>query len=235
MALGLLARGASAQTLDEIVGRAVLALGGAERLRAVSTRVTTGTISFDGSPANPFTLEQKRPNRLHMEIFFPTGLLRRVFDGEKGWQRGPFAEGEGGEPLSPEETLSIGEQAEFDDPLLDWQTRGSRIELLGKEPVAGRPAFRLRVTLRSGLVQDVFLDALTYRKVRWEGARPVNGRTTVFESSFSDYRTVNGLSLPFRIDSRANRNEGRQEIVITRVELNAPIGDARFSLPRAKP
>ena len=149
-----------------------------------------------------------------------------------GWQASPFAERKDAQPLSPEETRGIAEEAEFDDALVDWQARGSKMELLGKEVVEGRPAFRLRVTLKSGLVQDVFLDAESYLKVRWEGARPMNGTTTVFQSSFADYRAVRGLRLPFRIRSHAQGNEGRQEIVITNVELNAPIDEARFALAR---
>ena len=66
-------RVATADALDAVVAQAILALGGAERLRASQTRITVGKISFDGGGANPFTVEQKRSNRLHMEIFFPTG------------------------------------------------------------------------------------------------------------------------------------------------------------------
>jgi hypothetical protein len=224
---------AAGQTRDEIVARAVQAQGGLARLRATTTRITTGKISFDGHGANPFTVEQKRPDRLLMEIFFPAGVLRRGYDGEVGWQANPFAERKEAEPMSSAETRSIAEEAAFDDALVDWQARGSRVELVGKEPVEGRPAFRVRVTLKNGLAQDVFLDAQTYLKVRWEGARPMDGKTMLFESSFTDYRVVDGLKLPFRIDARARGGDNRQEIVITRVELNAPIDEARFSLPKS--
>ena len=59
----------------------------------------------------------------------------------------------------------------------------------------------------------------------------MNGKEVVFLSSFKDYRTVGGIQFPFRIESQAKGNENRQEIVITRVELDTPIDDARFALP----
>jgi hypothetical protein len=235
LGLGLLVAGrtASAETLDGVVTRAIAALGGAERLRACQTRLTVGKISFDGGSANPFTVAQKRPNRLHMEIFFPNGMLMRGYDGRTGWQANPFAERKNADPMSPEERRNIAEEAEFDDPLLDWKGRGSRVELLGKEPLEGRSAYRLRVTAANGLVQELWLDSETFLRARWQGARKANGREMVFSSSFGDYRTVGGLQFPFRTSSRSKGNENRQEIVITRVELNMPIEDARFALPKA--
>ena len=226
---------AAADGLDTLVAQAIAALGGAERLRASQTRITVGKIAFDGGGANPFTVEQKRPNRLHMEIFFPPGVLVRAYDGERGWQASPFAEVREALPMTAEDTRNIAEEAEFDDPLLDWKARGSRVELVGHELVDGRKADRLRVTTRNGLVQEILLDAQTHLRVGWEGERQANGKVTRFLSSFSDYRTVGGISFPFRITSRAIGNENRQEIVITRVELDAPIEEARFALPKAAP
>jgi hypothetical protein len=223
---------ASARELDVVVSGAIEALGGADRLRSCQTRLTVGKISFDGGGANPFTVEQKRPRRLHMEIFFPTGVLVRAFDGETGWLANPFAENREPQPMSAEETRNIAEEAEFDDPLLDWRARGSRVELLGSELVEDRKADRLRVTTKNGLVQELLLDALTHLRLGWEGARQANGKETLFLSSFKDYRTVGGLWFPFRISSRAIGNENRQEIVLTRVELDTPIDDARFAFPK---
>lgn len=233
MALSLLvcARVGSADVLDDIVSRALLALGGAEHLRASQARLTVGKISFDGGGANPFTVEQKRPNRLHMEIYFPTGVLVRAYDGVQGWQASPFAERRDPETMSVEDTRNIAEQAEFDDPLLDWRARGSRLELVGKEPLEGRGAYRIRVTARSGLVQELLIDSETHLRVGWEGARSVNGALMMLRSTFADYRTIAGIQFPFRISSRTQGNENHQEIVITRVELDTPIDDARFALP----
>ena len=226
-------RARAAESLDVIVSRALVALGGAEHLRASQTRITVGKISFDGAGANPFTVEQKRPHRLHMEIFFPTGVLVRGYDGVQGWQASPFAEHKEPDAMSSEDTRNIAEEAEFDDPLLDWKARGSQVELLGTEPFLGRTVYRLRVTAKSGLVQELLLDTETHLRSGWEGARSVNGKEVVFQSSFTDYRTVGGLQFPFRIESQAKGNENRQQIVITRVELNSPIDDARFALRKA--
>ncbi len=228
-------RVAAADALDTLVAQATLALGGAERLRASQTRITVGKIAFDGGGANPFTVEQKRPNRLHMEIFFPAGVLVRGYDGQMGWQVNPFAEAREPLPMTAEDTRNIAEEAEFDDPLLDWKARGSRVELVGSELVDSRRADRLRITTRNGLVQEILLDAQSHLRVGWEGERQASGKVTRFLSSFNDYRTVGGILFPFRITSRAIGNENRQEIVITRVDLDTPIDDARFGLPRAAP
>jgi len=226
---------AAAEGLDALVAQALAALGGAERLRASQTRITVGKIAFDGGGPSPFTVEQKRPNRLHMEIFFPSGVLVRAYDGENGWQASPFADPREPAPMSAEDTRNIAEEAEFDDPLLDWKARGSRVELLRREVVDGRAAARLRVTTKNGLTQEIVLDALTHLRLGWEGSRQANGKETLFLSSFKDYRSAGGILFPFAISSRSIGNENRQEIVITRVELDTPIDDARFALPKAAP
>jgi hypothetical protein len=224
---------AAGETLEVVVKRALAAQGGAERLRASQTRITNGKISFDGSGANPFTVEQKRPHKLRMEIFFPAGVLVRGFDGVLGWQANPFAERKDAAAMSPEDTRNIAEEAEFDDPLLDWKLRGNQVELLGQEPLEAGNAYRIRVRSVSGLVQELLLDSTTFLRARWEGARQADGKEVVFLSSFKDYRAVGGILFPFRISSQAKGNENRQEIVITRVELDTPIDDARFTLPTA--
>jgi hypothetical protein len=222
-----------AEELDVVVSRVLAALGGAEHLRASQTRITVGKISFDGAPANPFTVEQKRPNRLHMEIFFPQGVLVRAYDGAQGWQSSPFAEHKEAEAMSPDDTRNIAEEAEFDDPLLDWKARASKVELLGGELFEGHTVYRIRVTAKGGLVQELLIDSETHLRSRWEGARQANGKEVVFLSSFTDYRAVGGLLFPFHIESQAKGNENRQQIVITRVDLNSPIDDGKFTLPKA--
>jgi hypothetical protein len=56
----------------------------------------------------------------------------------------------------------------------------------------------------------------------------VNGKEVIFQSSS---KTAGRSGLQFRIESQAGRNGTR--IVITRVELNSPIDDARFAAEAA--
>jgi hypothetical protein len=61
--------------------------------------------------------------------------------------------------------------------------------------VEGRPAHRLRLTLRDGFASEVFIDTETYLVAASRQAAPIHafGREVTSESRFGDYREVAGV------------------------------------------
>ena len=60
--------GAAAQTVDEIIERAVAARGGPEQVRAFRSERLIGSISFNNSPPNPFVVEIEQPGKMRNKI-----------------------------------------------------------------------------------------------------------------------------------------------------------------------
>lgn len=218
-------------SLEGIIARALAASGGAEKLKAVQAVRMSGRITFGSDPASPFTVELKRPGRIRTEITFPKGLFVQAFDGRTAWAINPWKHEPAAE-MTPAETRDIAEAADMDGPLLDWKTRGMKLELLGREDVEAKPAWKIRVTQASGTVRTLFLDASSHLKVKWEGTLGEGRDATAQESVFSAYRKVDGVPFPFRIRSRARGGGQEQEIVFERVEVNPTIDDSRFLMPR---
>lgn len=225
------AQPAPAPTVDEIVGRYVAARGGIEKLRALTTLRQEGRISAGADRNGLVMREIKRPGKIRFE--FTVQGVTSVFasDGQRGWKVNPL-EGEMGPKSLPEEALvDSREQADIDGPLVDWKSKGSRIELVGHELVGGHDAFKLKLSLKSGGVLTAYVDVQTANLVRTEAARVLRGKRVLVETTFGDFRKTDGILFPHRVEVRAGGRPQLLRIVVDKVEVNPTLSDARFTRP----
>lgn len=229
----------AAQTADEIVKKALDARGGVERIKAVQSERVSGQVSFSRNVEGTFVLELKRPLKMHVEISIDGQKIIRVYDGKaSGWMVNPFAEDKEAQPLPSEDLKNISDEADFDGPLVDYKTKGNQIELIGKEKLDDKPVYRLKLTNKYGDSRFYFFDASSFLLVKWEGIRKTGGQELPWESFLSDYRDVQGLKYPFRIDQGSPGSELKQTLTSEKIEIDPQIDDSRFtkpSLPDAPP
>jgi len=220
-------------TVQQLLARSTAARGGAAKLLAAKTRRESGRISLGEGSEFPLTVEHKRPQRMRMEIELQGGAkLIRAYDGEHGWQLQPQSKAP--EPLAGDELHNISTEADFDfaAPLVESYPRAGA-ELLGQEQVDGRDVYKVKVTLRLGDVFYYDVDSVTYLPSRWEGTRAIGGKPVVFQSTFTDYRDVDGVKYPFLIVSAMKGSTQRQKLTFAKIETNAPLDDSRFTAPPA--
>jgi hypothetical protein len=213
-------------TLKEVLAKSLAARGGAQKLHAVATRREIGMLALGAGNEWPFIVEHQRPNRLRMEIELQGAQLIRIFDGAHGWQKQPQAPAP--EALGGDDLHNIANEADFDNALVDTSAKG-KAELLGREAIGGHDAWKVQVTLLSGDVFEYYVDAVTYLPIHWEGSRLINGKPVVFASDFNDYREAGGVKYPFQILSSIKGSAQQQKITFTKIEINPPLDDARFT------
>jgi hypothetical protein len=223
---------AAAPTVDELIARNIEARGGRERLRSVQTIRMSGRLS-PGAPdvASPILLEQKRPDRIRMEITFQGMTAVQTYDGKRGWQIAPFRGQTVPVSMSPEETEQAAEQADIDGPLVDYRAKGHSVELVGKDNAGEAEAWKLKLTLQNGTVRDVYLDLGSFLEIQTVSKRTIRGITVEAESRLEDYREVGGLMFPHTIRSGARGRPERQTLTVEKIELNPVLEDARFRVP----
>jgi hypothetical protein len=219
-----LAPAASSATVDQIVDKYVAALGGAEAIRKVTSRIMKGTIAVGGSEM-PIELFTKAPNK---RVSISNGQSFTAFDGTAGWM------GSTGRPardMSAAESEAAGLDAEFSLALrlkeIFPQLRRGRSETIGGVECEtlngtgpGRPPVRLYFDRNSGLL---------LRMVRY-AETPVGRNATQID--YADYREMDGVKSPFRWT--LSRTNGRFTIQIAEARNNAPIEDARFLKPEGE-
>jgi outer membrane lipoprotein-sorting protein len=223
---------ATAQTADEIVKKAVDARGGIEKIEAVqSERITARLTSGQGLEA-AVVLELKRPHKMHSEVTVEGQKIIRVYDGKSGgWSINPFAENRDVQPMSAEDLKEAPDESDMDGPLVDYKSKGTRIDLVGKEDLDGKPVYRLKLTNKNGDARSYFLDAGSFLTVKWEGLRKIEGKELPWESSLSDYREIQGMKFPFKIEQGSPGTEFKQGLTIEKIEIDPKIDESHFAKP----
>lgn len=205
-------------TVDEILANHYEAIGG-DRYQQVQTMKITGTSVVTGMEA-PYTRFTKRPNKVLLEIYVQDMTGIQAFDGETAWGYMPFMGQMAPAAMSPEQTLLVLEGADFDGPLVHAKENGHEVKLLSIEPVDGRDAYKLQLTMKTGGVQTHYVDAETFYVTRVESAAG--------DSIMRDYRLVDGHPVPSVIEMIGPM--GEQTVYIEDVELGVEIDDAAFSM-----
>ncbi len=231
-ALGLLLSPvAQAQTVDEILAKHFETMGGLEKIRALNSMRVTGTMTMGPSMEAPITLERKRPGKRRIEFTVQGMTGVQAFDGEKGWSVMPFMGKKDPEPSTDEDNKEAQDDADFDGALVDWKTKGHTVELVGKEPVEGADTYKLKITKKNGNIEYQYLDAETYLLVRNEGKVKRRGTEIEGESTFSDYKDVQGYMMPFTMEQGAKGMPHKQRMTFSKIEVNVALDDSRFVMP----
>jgi outer membrane lipoprotein-sorting protein len=235
LAVAALALPSSAQTVDEVIAKNVAARGGLDKIRAVQSLRMTGTMSMGPGMDAPMVLELARGNRMRMEFTVQGKQGIQTFDGTSGWVLMQFMGQTEAEAMPAEAIKDVVEQTDLDGPLVDYQKKGHKVELVGKDQAPGADAYHLRVTLKSGVVRDIWVDAASGLEVRGEGRREMGGRTMEAETVLGDYRAVDGMQFPHRIEGGPKGTPQKQTIAITKIEVNPTLDAARFGKPTPAP
>ena len=232
-ALAIFASVASAAdpTVDELVAKNVKARGGMEKLKSVNTIRVHGKMVMGQGMEAPFTMMQKRPKMTRTEFTLQGMTGMQVYDGKNAWMVMPFMGKKDPEAMPAEQAKILDEQADMDGPLVDYKDKGNKIELLGKEQVEGADAYKLKVTLKDGQTRTVYLDAESGLEVKMEAKRTIRGTEVDGETYLSDYKEVNGIMMPFTMESGAKGQSMRQKMVIDSVECNPQLADDLFAMP----
>jgi len=220
---------ASAQTADELIQKYLDARGGATRLAAINSVRMVRTYGTFGANL-PVTITKKR-----------TGLYRsdQALTGRPTVARGLDAGG-AWESVNGKVTRRPADQelelreldGDFDGFLVDHKAKGHTVEYLGRERAGGIDTHKLKVTLKSGAVRHVYLDANTYLERKQEGTITLpDGKVPVI-LTFGDWRGVDGVKFPFAIDEeRVSFPPQTFAIYTERIEVNPPVDDGMFAMP----
>ncbi len=253
----------------QIVDKNVAARGGLQAWRAVQTLSLEGKMGAGGNqrsvlpmpgpnpnnkafdraiprrPAEetqlPFLMELKRGRKMRFELQFNGKTAIQVYDGSNGWKLRPFLNRMEVEPYTANELKMASLQPDLDGLLVDYAAKGARVDLDGVEKVDGRDTYKLKVTQKNGQSVHVWVDAETFLETKVEGQpRRLDGTDHPVEVYYSDYRKVDGLQIPFVIETRVlpvSKNAlgfrdtpvPSEKIVIDKVAVNPKFDDKLFS------
>ncbi len=234
-ALSLLAVALQAQTADEIIAKYLATVGGAEKVKSLTSLRRSGKFIGGGGFEAVFVQENKRPNKVRQEFVIQGLTGVNAYDGKNGWKIEPWGGKKDAEELGEDEMKSILEESDFDGPLVNYREKGNTVEYLGMEPVEGTDAIKLKVSVPNGDVYHYYMDTDYYVPIKVETKRMVRGAEREFETILGDYKEVQGVYLPFSYESGSKGSAFRSKLAYETIEANGSLDDARFSKPAVVP
>ena len=225
-------------TAAQIVEKNVSAKGGLPAWRAVQTISLSGKVDAGGKAKVqlPFVLEKKRPGKTRIELVFANDTAVQVYDGVNGWKLRPYLGRRDVEPYSPEELKSAAFESDLDGPLVDYATKGNKVEVEGVEKVENHDAYRLKLTMKGGQVQHIWVDAETFLDVKVEGTpRRMDGKMRPVWIYLRDYKNVNGLMIPYVVETEVQGYKVTHKMIIESVVVNPKLEDSLFTKPSSQP
>jgi hypothetical protein len=181
----------------------------------------------------PFRLEMKRPRKSRLEIDFAGKTAVQVYDGQNGWKLRPYLNRDDVEPFSEDEAKSEAAKADLEGSLIDYAAKGTQVALEEMDPVEGHPAYKLKLTMKNGDVQHIWIDAQSFLDVKLEGVpRRMDGKMRSVWVYQREFRSVQGLMVPYVYDTAIDGDPHTHKMMIESVAVNGTLDDARFVKPQ---
>jgi hypothetical protein len=202
-------------TPDEIMEKSIQATGGREALKKLTSLAGTGTIDIASMGGKATTeMYAKAPDkRLTVTKVEGYGEIKEGYDGKIAW------------------SAAAKREAQFNGELR-WKELYPKAEVTGKDQVAGRDCWVLKLTPADGTPVVRYYDAETFlmAKVVVTAATPQGPAEIPVE--LSDWRDIgNGVKGPYTIKVTL---PGIGELITKYAEMkyNVEIDDAKFSKPQ---
>jgi len=210
---------------DDVIEKFIKAVGGVAAVQNLSSRIESGTVTFDVGPGFPIEIISKSPSRQAMIVHLTAGDSSTVFDGQNGWFLSPAG------PVRDMPQADV-EGAKLDADLqfpINLKKTFRQLKVIRTEKIGENDATLLFAANSSGPPLELYFDrqtGLLLRELRF-GSSPLGLNPTQLD--YGDYKTFDGVQVPLHIViTRPNRT---LDIHLLQVTQNVPVDDAKFARP----
>ncbi len=201
-----------AQTAKEIIDRNIESSGGLTQWKLLNTVQIQGRVTLGVNDSYLMKIYQQRPNLTKTAILL-AGKETPVegFDGKNGYAMN-YAQNKLTQynDYVPEN---------FDNDFIDYESKGFEAELLGKEKIGEQIYFKVELTKNVNKTIYYF-DVKNYSLYR-----EIKKDETL---TYSDYRKVGQLLMPYRIESSSPKKDSDYVMMINKIEINKELPKNTF-------
>jgi photosynthetic reaction center cytochrome c subunit len=213
----------SLPSADQILDKYLAAIGGADALHKIKTRVQKGIVEAAGQQY-PIEIYSEAPEK-RLSISHPSfGESVTAFNGQAGWLTTP----RGVHPMNPSEQQSARIDAQMYFPARLHELY-QEFKVLPGETIDGHATFLVTATGASTPPLRIYFDqqsSLLRRLIRYTET-PL-GRNPL-QVDYADYRDTNGVKIPYQWT--LTRTNGSFTIRVSSVQQNVPIDEKLFVMP----
>ncbi|MXS72890.1 histidine kinase [Flavobacteriaceae bacterium W22] len=201
-----------AQTAKEIIDKNIELSGGLTNWKLLNSVFLQGKVILGIKDEYPIKIYQQRPN-LTKTVITIGGKDTAIegYDGTKGYAMN-YA------------TNKLQEYKEytaesFDNDFIDWENKGFEAKYLGKEKIGEIYCHKVELT-KNVNKNYYYFDTKSYMLLK-----EVKKDETL---SYSDYKKVGNLMMPFRIESSSAKKDGDYVMLLNKVEINKVFPENSF-------
>jgi len=197
------------------------AVGGGE----VKTVALKGTMSADLGTPTPVEINLGFPDKYYQAMSVSGNAIQQAVNGDRGWAITP-----GRTIAYPPSTVAQAKQIIGLFRAVKFENTDAPRKTTGIEKIGDRAYFVVE-SVTDRRLERLYFDTQTGLLYR----RYFEGRTTLGtnrnEVQFENYRDVNGVKLPYNINSISTND--RTRFIFSEVQTNVTLDPARFELPAA--
>lgn len=194
----------SAQTAKQIIDKNIEITGGLTNWKLLNSILLQGKVILGVSEEYPLKIYQQRPNLTKTVI--TVGKRENVvegYDGKNGYSMNYVVN-----------KLQIQKDyvaESFDTDFIDFENKGFSAQVLGKEKVGERECFKVE------LIKNVNKTVYFFDVQNFFLLKEVKKDETLI---YSEFKKVNGLIMPFRIEASTPKKEGDYVMILNRIDTN---------------
>lgn len=228
--------GAPKMSLDEVMAKAVNALGGEANWRKISSRETKYDIDFEHQGVKgTVTSYQKVPNLFANDTTFtalgkPIATAYEYFDGTRGGDVTSFSPAD---TLTGQRLEDVKVENDFYG-LLNWKSGLKSAEVAKIDKLGDEEVYVVVIRPEKASEYTYFISTKTFLPLKKSGVI-VSSTSSVklpMSQTFSDYRAVDGVMIPYKTVT-STPSMGDVVSYVREVKHNVSIDDAKFK-PKAE-
>ncbi|HWY44974.1 MAG TPA: c-type cytochrome [Candidatus Sulfotelmatobacter sp.] len=213
---------------ETLLNKYLAAVGGADALKKITSRVQKGTITAFGNQKMPIDIYSKAPDMRVSTVHRKDMDSVTAYDGKMGWMSVPGRV----RPMNAQESEGARIDADLSLPA-HLSTMFSKLDIEEGEKLGGHSTWLVNGSREGKPPVKLYFDqqsGFLLRLIRYTdsplGLNPL-------QIDFADYRDSGGVKIPFRWTQARPGN--RFTIQIESSEQNVPIDDSKFAPPAPSP
>jgi hypothetical protein len=218
------------EKVEDIIAKHIEAHGGTDNWNNIKSLKITGDFT-SYSETFPFTMIKTDANKYYCHYTFG---MHEVTDGNNGsfcWTDNPWFELPFPRKLNNTESYLIEQKQEFCTPFFNYESRGFKVELLGKEKVDGMEMFKIKLTKKKNQIETWYLNTKTYLEYKLESNWSDFGRPSPAETYFDEFNKIGNITMPFYVETSFGTRHRVTEI--QNVEINPQLDMTIFEMPKS--
>jgi hypothetical protein len=218
-----LAQTLHAQTANDVVNKYIAAMGGREKLTSLKTVKMEASLTVQGTNVT-LVITKKHLTGMRMDISVMGTENYQIITPAKGTIFMPV-QGMSEPTAMPDEQLKAGQsQLDLEGTLVNYEDKGTTLELAGHENVDGEDCYSLKVTANNGVTTNYFISANTSYIVKTSGKRVINGEEMDISTTYSNYKqNADGYWFPYTSTNMQGTTD------FAKIDTNVPVDESIFN------